>query len=33
MLVLRDGRPRVLVVDDDREAKNLSCELLGEGYD
>jgi response regulator RpfG family c-di-GMP phosphodiesterase len=33
MLELRDGRPRVLVVDDDREVRNLLCELLGEGYD
>jgi response regulator RpfG family c-di-GMP phosphodiesterase len=33
MLMLRNGRPRVLVVDDDREVRNLLCELLGEGYD
>jgi response regulator RpfG family c-di-GMP phosphodiesterase len=33
MLELRSGRPRVLVVDDEPEIRNLLCELLGEGYD
>ncbi|PYS78211.1 MAG: DNA-binding response regulator, partial [Acidobacteria bacterium] len=33
MLELRSGRPHVLVVDDEREIRNLLCELLSEGYD
>ena len=33
MLELRTGRPRVLVVDDESEVRNLLCELLGDGYD
>ena len=33
MLMLRNGRPRVLVVDDEREIRNLLCELLSEGYE
>jgi response regulator RpfG family c-di-GMP phosphodiesterase len=33
MLELRSGGPRVLVVDDEPEVRNLLCELLGDGYD
>jgi response regulator RpfG family c-di-GMP phosphodiesterase len=33
VLELRSGKPRVLVVDDEPEVRNLLCELLGEGYD
>jgi len=32
-LELRSGKPRVLVVDDEPEVRNLLCDLLGERYD